>query len=347
MEQRQNGGAGRLAVRRRELMAAVGGAVLGYALRARAQQSSKTQRLAIFSPFQPSADMQEDSRNRYYRAIFAELRRLGHVDGKNLVVERFGKEQNAAGLAAEAAQVVRSNPDVVLSIGAGSLQMKAATTTIPLIIWDYDPLGRGLTTSLARPGGNITGVAGDLDPSIWGKRVELLREAFPTMAKLAYLGPRTGWGGSLGSAVRSACDALGVSLVTALYDLPTDEPGYRHEIADAVRAGADAFIVTANPDAFENRGLITGLIGQTRRPAVYAEYEFAEAGGLMAYGPDFLELSRRVADDIDAILHGTKAGDIPFFGGQRFKLSINLKTAKMLGLPLPQSILARADEVIE
>ncbi|HEV2334641.1 MAG TPA: ABC transporter substrate binding protein [Stellaceae bacterium] len=132
-----------------------------------------------------------------------------------------------------------------------------------------------------------------------------------------------------------------------MYDLPAGEPGYRNAISDAVRAGADAIMVTSNPDAFENRVLITGLIGQARRPAVYAEYEFAEAGGLMAYGADFLELSRRAAGDIDAILRGTKPGDIPFFGGQRFKLTINLKTAKALGLTVPQSLLALANEVIE
>jgi putative ABC transport system substrate-binding protein len=332
-------------MRRREVIA--GAASFAVVSAAGAQQSSTVQRLAILSPSQPVAQMQENSSNPYYAAIFAELRRLGHVEGKNLAVQRYGTEQNTVGLDALAAEVVHGDPDVVLSIGSGSLQMKAATTTIPLIIWDYDPLGRGLTKSLARPGGNITGVAGDLDPSIWGKRVQLLREVFPAMAKLAFLGPRAGWDGSLSSAVRSACEALHLSLVTALYDLPAGEPGYRNAIADAVRAGADAIMVTSNPDAFENRVLITDLIGQARRPAVYAEHEFAEAGGLMAYGADFLELSQRVADDIDTILRGTKPGDIPFFGGQRFKLWINLKTARALGLTVPQGLLAGADEVIE
>jgi len=148
------------------------------------------------------------------------MRRLGHVEGENLTVQRYGKEENTAGFDALAAEVVCSDPDVVLSIGAGSLQMKAATTMIPLVIWDYDPLGRGLTKSLAHPGGNITGVAGDLDPSIWGKRVELLREAFPAMAKLAYLGPHDTRDGSLRGAVRSACESLRLPVMTALYDLP-------------------------------------------------------------------------------------------------------------------------------
>jgi putative ABC transport system substrate-binding protein len=275
------------------------------------------------------------------------MRRLGRVEGENLAVQRYGKEENTAGLDALAAEVVRGNPDVVLSIGAGSFQMKAATTMIPLVIWDYDPLGRGLTKSLAHPGGNITGVAGDLDPSIWGKRVELLREAFPAMAKLAYLGPHYTWDASLSAAVRSACESLRLPLMTALYDLPVGEPGYRKAIADAVRDGADAIMVTSNPDAFDNRVLITGLIGQARLPAMYTIREFVQVGGLMAYGADFLELSRRVADDIDVILRGAKPGDIPFFGGQRFNLSINLKIAKVLGLTFSPLLLAQADEVID
>jgi putative ABC transport system substrate-binding protein len=200
---------------------------------------------------------------------------------------------------------------------------------------------------LARPGGNITGVAGDLDPSIWGKRVELLREAFPAMAKLAFLGPHDMESDSLSAAVRSACESLRLPLMTALYDLPVGEPGYRKAIADAVREGADAIMVSANPDTFDNRVLITGLIEQARLPAMYPIREFVEVGGLMAYGADFLELSRRVVDDIDVILRGAKPGDIPFFGGQRFKLWINLKIAKALGLTVSPLLLAQADEVIE
>lgn len=135
--------------------------------------------------------------------------------------------------------------------------------------------------------------------------------------------------------------------MTALYDLPAGEPEYRTAIAGAVREGADAIIITSNPDAFDNRVLITGLIARAQLPAIYPIREFVEVGGLMAYGADFTELSLRVADDIDKILRGTKPGDIPFFGGQRFKLSINLKTAQALALTVPKSILAGADEVIE
>jgi putative ABC transport system substrate-binding protein len=135
--------------------------------------------------------------------------------------------------------------------------------------------------------------------------------------------------------------------MTALYDLPVGEPGYRKAIADAILEGADAIMVTSNPDAFDNRVLITDLIGQARLPAMYTIREFVQVGGLMAYGADFPELSRRVADDIDVILRGAKPGDIPFFGGQRFNLSINLKIAKVLGLTFSPLLLAQADEVID
>lgn len=331
-------------MRRREFVA--GATLLVTVSRAAAQQSAKPQRLAIVSTA-PIALMQENSSNRYYRAIFAELRRLGHLEGENLTVERYGKEQSHAGLDALAVDVVRSNPDAILSIGDGSLQMKAATTTIPLVIWDYDPIGRGLIKSLAHPGGNITGVVGDIEPSIWGKRVELLREAFPAMEKLAFLGPHNRLSEAHSAAVRSACEALRLPLVTALYDLPAGETEYRKAIADAVGQGANAIVVTSNPDAFDNRALLTEAIGQARLPAIYPIREFIEVGGLMAYGADFVELSQRVADDIDAILRGAKPGDIPFFGGQRFKLSINLKTAKVLGLTPSPLLLGQADEVID
>ena len=332
---------------RREFLA--GAVSLSVAVAAEAQQGSKAQTLAVFSPFQPSADMQESSRNRYFHTIFAELRRLGHVDGRNLTVERFGKEQNTAGFDALAAEVVRSNPDVILSIGPTVAELQAATTSIPIVAFTGDPIALGLTKSLAHPGGNITGVSVSAGPEIWGKRVELLHEAFPAMAKLAFLGPHniSMWNGSVIATVRSACESLRLPLMTALYDLPVGEPGYPKAIADAVREGADSMIVSDTPDTFENRVLLTALVSEARLPAIYGEHEFVEAGGLMAYEGDFIELCQRTAEEIDAILRGANPGDVPFFQPTRFDLTINLKTAEVLGLTVSPLLLARADEVIE
>jgi putative ABC transport system substrate-binding protein len=297
-------------MRRRELIA---GAAFAVAAPAAAQQSTKKRRLAVFSASQPSADMQEHSRNRYYGAIFAELRRLGWREGENLTVERFGKELNTAGPAAEALQVVRSNPDVILSIGPDTEQLKAATTAIPIVAFTGYPIALGLTNSLAHPGGNITGVSVNAGVSIWAKRVELLREAFPAMKRLAFLYPSVSWQKVSSAAVRAACEAARLSFVDALYDPPGSEAGYRGAIGAAVREGADAMMVSDSPDAFDYRVLLTDFIAQARLPAIYGEREFVEAGGLMAYEGDFIELCRRAVQDVDAILRGASAGSIPYF----------------------------------
>jgi putative ABC transport system substrate-binding protein len=335
-----------MTMRRREFVA--GTALLAAISRAAAKQDTKLRRLAIFSPSQSTADMQETGGNRYTRAAFAELRRLGHVEGENLTVERYGKEQNTAGLDALVAEVVRSSPDVVLSIGPEFAVLKGATTTIPIVAWTGDPITLGLVHGLAHPGGNITGVSVEVGPEIWGKRIGLLRDVFPAMVKLAFLGPLTSaWQKFRGPAIRAAYEAARLPLITALYELPPSASGYREAIAAAARAGADAIMVTDTPDAFENRVSITDLIGRMGLPAIYAIREFVGIGGLLAYGVDFVELSKRAADDIDAILRGNKPGDIPFYQATKFDLSVNLKTAKALGLTVPQLLLAQADKVIE
>jgi putative tryptophan/tyrosine transport system substrate-binding protein len=155
--------------------------------RVTAQTNGTSQRLAIYSLSEPSALMNERSDNRYYRALFAELRRLGHVEGQNLVIERFGGDRNTSGPAALAAEVVRNNPDVVYVVGSGTLIFKQLTDKLPIVALTGDPVVTGLIQSLAHPGGNITGVSVDTGPSIHGKRIALLREMFPAMSKLAYL----------------------------------------------------------------------------------------------------------------------------------------------------------------
>jgi putative ABC transport system substrate-binding protein len=180
-------------MRRRDFVA--GAVSLAVVAPAAAERSAKTQRLAIFSVYQPAAQMQEISANGFYRAIFAELRRLGHVEGKNLTVERYGKERRHPGsLDALAAEAVRGNPDVIFAIGPGLFELMAATTAIPIVAWSYDPIEMGLTQSLAHPAGNVTGISSDTGPSIWSKRLGLLREIFPAMAKVGFLAPNTpGW----------------------------------------------------------------------------------------------------------------------------------------------------------
>jgi putative ABC transport system substrate-binding protein len=332
-------------MRRRDF---IGGVISMAAVsRVAAQPAGASQRLAIFSPSEPSALMHERSDNRYYQALFAELRRLGHVEGQNLTVENYGSEQNTSGPAALAADVVRSNPDVVYVVGPGAVIFKKETTKIPIVTLTADPIAQGLAQSLARPAGNITGVSVDTGPSIHGKRIALLREMFPGMSKLAFMTLRIAWEGVQGPAVRAAAETAGIPLIGLPLGFPASEADYRSAVASASRDGADAIMVGDSPDVMRNRALIPDLIGAAKLPAIYPFFELVEVGGLMAYAFDLVELNKRAANDIDAILRGANPGDIPFYQASKFELSINLKTAKSLGLTVPATLLASADKVIE
>lgn len=332
-------------MRRREFIA--GAISVAVASRALAQPAAASRRLAIFSPSESSALMHEKSDNRYYRALFAELRRLGHVEGQNLTIEKYGREQSSSGAGALAADVISSNPDVVYVVGPGARIFKDADAKFPIVTLTADPIAQGLARSLARPGGNITGVSVDAGPSIHGKRIALLREMFPAMSKLAFLTLRIGWEGIQGQAVRTIAETAGVGLIGLPLEFPASEADYRSAVAMASREGADAIMLGDNPDAMRNRELIPQLIGAAKLPAIYPFFELVEAGGLMAYAFDLAELNKRVANNIDAILRGANPADIPFYQATKFEMSINLRTAKALGLTVPATLLASADKVIE
>ena len=288
--------------------------------------------------------MQLRSENRYYRAFFEELARLGHVEGQTLEIERFGRETNTSGLEAMAAAVVRAAPDAVYVIGFGGLIFKRLTTTLPIVALTGDPVAIGLVASIARPGGNITGVSVDTGPTIHAKRIDLLRGLVPQMSKLAWLGIRNS---PQAAVMPAAAEAFGLALAPFSLDLPTSEAAYRDAIAAITSSGADAIMVGDNPDALVNRALLVGLVSRSRLPAMYFLREFVEAGGLMAYSFDLVDLNRRAAIDVDAIFKGANPGDIPYYQSSKFELSLNLKTARDLGIAVPPLLLARADEVIE
>jgi putative ABC transport system substrate-binding protein len=312
-----------------------------------AQTSGASRRLAICSLGESSALMRERSDNRYYGVLFEELRRLGHVEGKNLVVGRYGKEQAASGAAALAAEVVRSAPDVIYVVGPGTQFFTRESGKIPIVALTADPVAQGLITNMARPGGNITGASIDTGPAIHGKRLALLREMFPAMSKLACLLARFQLEGIMGGALDAASEQTGVPLVRAFVEFPASAADYRDAIAEALRQGANAIMVVDNPDTVPNRAVIVDLIAAARLPAIYGLFELVEAGGLMAYSFDLVDLSKRAAQNIDAILRGANPGDIPFYQNTRYELSINLKTAATLGLTVPPTLLAAADKVVE
>ena len=334
-------------MRRRDFISLLGGAAVACPLAAAAQQSTNSRRLAVFSPSEPSADL-HDHGSKFSRALFAELRRLGQIEGQNLKVESYGREQNTSGPEALATEIVRSNPDVILVAGPGAVIFKKLTSRIPIVVITGDPVKQGIAESLAHPGGNFTGVSVDAGPSIHGKRIALLREIVPTMSKLGCLGLRSQWeGGHYGPTVRAAAETAGLTLTVSSVEIGASEADYRAAVESISRAGANAVMVVDLPEVFQKSTLIAKLLGDAKLPAIFHNVEAVEAGGLMAYSFDLIELYTRVGNNIGAILRGAKPGDIPFYQVTKFELSINLKTAKQLGLSVPPGLVASADKVIE
>jgi putative tryptophan/tyrosine transport system substrate-binding protein len=272
---------------------------------------------------------------------------LEQIAGQNLKVESYGREQNTSGPEALATEIVRSNPDVIFVVGPGALIFKKPTSRIPIVVITGDPVKQGLAESLAHPGGNFTGVSIDAGLSIHGKRIALLREMVPTMSKLGCLALRFSWNGSSAGAFRTAAETAGLPLAVSLVDFGASEADYRAAIESISRDGANAVMVLDSPETFQNGALIAKLLGDAKLPAISFHPEAVEAGGLMAYSFDLIELYKRVANTIDAILRGAKPGDIPIYQVTKFELSINLKTARQLGLSVPPGLVASADKVIE
>ena len=273
------------------------------------------------------------------------LRGLGYLEGQNIVVEyrwAQGRQERLSGLAAE---LVRLNVDVIVAPNTqAALAARAATRTIPIVFAGVaDPVGTGLVTSLARPGGNVTGLS-FLSPELSAKQLELLKEAVPKTSRVAVL-----WNpGNPGLALtlreaEVAARALGVQ-VQLLEARGPDE--IDSAFLAMTRERADGLLILGDAVFLLHRTRIVGLAAKSRLPAMYNFKEFVDAGGLMAYAANLADLFRRAAVYVDKILKGAKPGDLPVEQPTRFELVVNLKTARALGLTIPQSVLIRADEVI-
>jgi putative ABC transport system substrate-binding protein len=334
-------------MKRREFITLLGGAAAAWPLTARTQQPAKQHRIAIFHPAIPATLITETGGGSAWRAFFAELRRLGYIEGENLIIERYSAEGHHERYADLAREIVTSNPDLIVTgTNPVVIVFKAATSTIPVVAFMLDPLKAGLVTSLARPGGNLTGITLDAGIEIWGKRLEMLKEAIPSTAKAAFLGMREGWEGSSGQVLRDAGSRLGISLVFMLPQKGTPSEIER-VFAAMEQQRPDAVLVSGEGDLYAHRQLIVELAEKYRLPAMCPYRDYVEAGGLMAYTVDLAELLRRMAVNVHQILKGAKPGDIPIYQPTKFDLLINLKTAKALSLTLPLALLARAAEIIE
>jgi ABC-type uncharacterized transport system substrate-binding protein len=319
------------------------GAVLGTPLAAGAQQAAKVARIGYLS-----TDL---AATPYIQGAFRQgLRDLGYVEGRNVVIEYRDAEGKPERLPALAAELVALKVDVIVAAAGNNVTLaaKQATRTLPIVFAAVsDPVASGLVTSLARPGGNVTG-ASILSPELVGKRLELLTQAIPGVSRVAVLWLPGALGERVGKDMLKEADvaarALGVRLQFVEARVPAD---LDRAFSDMTRARADALTVLPNNMFLRERRRLVDLAAKHRLPAVYTVREYVDAGGLMAYAPNLADVVRRAATYVDKILRGAKPADLPVEQPTKFELVINLKTAKALGLTIPPSLLLRADQVID
>ena len=334
-------------MRRREFIRLFAGCAVAWPLTAQAQQRATQPRIAIFHPAIPTTLLTETGGGSAWPAFFRELRRLGYVEGQNLVIERYSAEGHHERYADLVGEIVTRNPDLIVT-GTNPVvtAFRKATNTIPVIAFMLDPLEAGLVANLARPGGNLTGITLDAGIEIWGKRLETLKEGIPSTTKVAFLGMRGGWDGSSGQFLRDASSRLGISLISMVPNAGTTSE-IEHVFAATAQQQLDAVLVSGEGDLYAHRQLIVELAEKNRLPTMCPYRDYVDAGGLMAYTVDLAELLRHMAGDVHQILNGAKPGDIPIYQATKFELLINLRTARALGLILPPALLSRADEMIE
>ena len=327
-------------MRRREFIVFAGTALFRWPLVARAQQQPKIARLGFLGFGAPAA-----STNRV-EALRAGLRDLGYVEGKNLVIE-FRWSGTVEQMHEAAAELVRMKVDVIFATSSTESEpARRATNTIPIVFATHaDPVGVGHVSSLARPGGNMTGLA-DIQSVITPKRLEILRETVPQVTRFGVL-----WSPTAPSyrpfleAAEATGAKLGIQLLTVGVSTVADFDGAFAKMAKD-RVGA-VLVHGAALTARHNPRLLAELALKHRLPTMFGNRENVVAGGLMSYGPDHVDLTRRAAVYIDKILKGAKPADLPIEQPTKFALGINLKTAKALGLTIPPSLLQRADQLIE
>jgi putative tryptophan/tyrosine transport system substrate-binding protein len=325
-------------MQRRKFIALLGGAAAAWPLVARAQQPAKLPTIGFLGPTSPSVW------SSWTGAFEKRLRELGWIEGRTAAIEYRWAEGRSERYAEIAAEFVRLKVDVIVTSGTAGVSVKRATSTIPIVLAvANDPVGDGLVTSLARPGGNVTGLSVQA-PELASKRLGFLREVIPAVRRLAILTNVSYPAAVLEmQEVQTTARALGLDVVTI-------EIRKTEDIAPAFEAltdRAEALYVCTDALLGTNRLRITTLALAARLPTIAGFREHVEAGGLMSYGPNFSDLFRRAAEYVDKILRGAMPGDLPVEQPTKFELVINLKTAKALGLTIPESFLLRADEVIE
>jgi ABC-type uncharacterized transport system substrate-binding protein len=332
-------------MRRREFIAGLGGAA-AWSLAANAQQGTVIPRVGVLSPGRSEGP---DASRVTLNSLVVGLRELGYTEGQNIAIEHHFGESNLDRLREVAAELVKSKVDVIVALSTTAARpAKQATSLIPIVaIAMADPVEDDLVASLARPGGNVTGTT-FLGPELVAKRLQLLKEVLPQLVRVAVLwhprayGDRT-MAGML-KEVERAAQTLGMQLQLVPVKSPNDIAG---AFSAMTEERADALSVFPSPMLFAEYSRIASLAADTRLPTIYAAREGVAVGGLMSYGANLPDLSRKSAEYVDKILKGARPAELPVQQPTKFELAINLKTAKALSLTVPASLLARADEVIE
>jgi putative ABC transport system substrate-binding protein len=326
-------------MKRRAFIALVGGLAAFSPFAARAQHPDRLPTIGFLGATTPA------TANQWVSAFVARLQELGWIEGRTVTIEYRWAEANTERYAEIATELVDHKVDVIVTwASAPVLAAKHATAVVPIVFAaQMDPVGAGVVASLARPGGNVTGLSLQQTDTA-AKRLEFLRELVPNLRRLAIMA-NIGAAGAILERREIEATARTLDLEATILEIRQAD-----DIApalEALKGHIDALYVATDPLVFSNRVRINGLAQDARLPTIYGSREYAEAGGLMSYGPSYTDLFRRAADYVDKILRGAKPGDIPVEQPTRFELIVNLKTAKVLGLDVPPAMLARADEVIE
>jgi putative ABC transport system substrate-binding protein len=329
---------------RRAFIGTLAGGLLAALVAAEAQSPASLRRIAYLNNDTPC-----DASNRPnvgFRAFLEGLHSLGYRDGQNVAIECRSAEGKYERLDALAAELVQLNPVVLVASSApASLAVKRATSSIPIVsVYTADPVGLGLVTSLARPGGNVTGISA-LASEYAAKSLQLLKEAAPRTSRAGVLGHVAN---PTYAIYRRQLEPAGRVLRIAIDFGPVSAPADVEAALSALqRRGANAFLVMHQPFTFEHREHIVKVVARLRLPAMYGTREAVEVGGFMSYAASVADTHRRAATFVDKILKGAKPADLPVEQPTKFEFVINLKTAKALGLTIPQSLLRRADEAIQ
>ena len=329
-------------MRRREFITLIGGAMAAWPLAARAQQPERVQRIGVLMALSAN-----DPEGQAWVAAFLQgLQELGWSVGRNVIVDIRWLTGNNADARKYAAELVALAPDVILGNGSYAVaSLLQVTSTVPIVfVLVADPVGAGYVDSLARPGGNITGFT-IFDYSISGKWLQLLKEIAPGVTRVAVpRDPAIAAGPGQFAVIQALAPSLGVELRPFAV---RDEGEIERAITTFAQSPNSGLIVTASPQVTSHRDLIIALAARHRLPAVYYARYWAAAGGLISYGPDYLDQLRRAAGYVDRILKGEKPADLPVQAPTKYELVINLKSAKALGLNVPLGLQQRADELIE